>query len=360
MTESTELFAHVTTWPLPKKVGEIKRVLPLNPREGLLFVHTSTQMLLFDFFTQTIVYSLAFSYFKDTDSIYCFLVDETKVLCAYDRVIRLYEIKNKKITGPVWEIKNEWEGDLNALDVTPSLDKFIFSHGSYLTIGSMDNGVIEGTWWSRTPTGADLVKVISPSIVAYGCYTSDVFFSDFREKEHLSTIETTERESIYDWRSCSSGKKFIFGTSQGFLDIFEVDKVSSRNPERTRVQITKEYILYFFEIFPNFLIIVDTAHKFHFVDLDTLEVVVPTYPNLAVRENISTIFQLPNGNLLIACGRGDTVDTANILDFFSKMWENPWRWLFLGFSDKNSAFSGMPRDILREMFQVSHVACYVL
>jgi hypothetical protein len=58
-----------------------------------------------------------------------------------------------------------------------------------------------------------------------------------------------------------------------------------------------EGIMFFFEIFPNFLIVFDLC-SFFFFDLESLEAVKPLYPNLISDKSLIWVDPLPNWKLL--------------------------------------------------------------
>jgi hypothetical protein len=97
------------------------------------------------------------------------------------------------------------------------------------------------------------------------------------------------------------------------------------------------------------------AYNFYILDLDAMDLMAD-YPLFFDKGSVSWVYKLPNANFLVLYINPEQM---MILDFFSKMWENPFRWLFLAFLDKNSAFCGLPRDILCQIWHTSHPACYI-
>jgi hypothetical protein len=220
---------------------------------------------------------------------------------------------------------------------------------------SVATGVIEETWDSGFNLPCHLLKVVSPSLIVYGSYGSELYFSDLQEKKMAGKIQFSTSEQIYE--GFSAKNFFLFGSSLGNLKVLEKEDVLSGKPVREK-KVCHEDIIFIFEISPNFLMIFN-MDSFFFLDLDTMDLVAPSHSNVIFRDMISWVHPLPNGNFIIHFDK--TIwDFELILDFCSKMWESPFKWLFLGFSDKNSVFFSLPRDLLSQILEASHLVCYVL
>jgi hypothetical protein len=283
-------------------------------------------------------------------------VDEKRVICAGKGVIRLWKFEENKLVGPIWKASEFfWMGDyFGSLAVTPSKDKIIFSFGSFLAILDLDTGKIDATWEARVASSF-LRKFVSPSLVAYGRYNREIYLSKWWEQKYCGKIEAST--GIYDWEGVSSGKYIVCGTSRGGISVHDTENILG-DPVMTEKKITENGALFIYEIFPNFLIVFDSK-SFYFFDLDYMAPVVPSCSNFICKTAITWVFQLPNGNFLIQGGQ--PYKYLSLLDFSSKMWDKPFKWLFLGFEDKKSKFkkSNLPRDILLHIWKVSHVACFV-
>jgi hypothetical protein len=350
MSEEPE-FVHKKTWPLPDEIKSVVKLVPLNPHIGLLFIHTNDLLILYHAQSNKILDKKEAALLEISQILQ---VDSTRVLCAYTAAtIQLFEVENNQITGPKWISEDILRGHFGFLDVTPNRDKFIFSHGPHLSMGDMQTGKIEATWESGTDYSCYLVKVLSDSLVACGRYEQELHISDILKEKYSGVIET-ELRSIYEWGSFSDGKFLLCGTSGGDLLFYDAKKELCGVPIK-ETRICHGDIIFIFEIAPDFLIIFD-MHRFHFFDLDSMELVPIHYPNLVMNDTISWINRLSNGNFLVQYGHEPEFI---ILDFCSKMWST-FRWLFLAFSDARSKFGNLPRDILVQILLVAHLPYYVL
>jgi hypothetical protein len=95
-------------------------------------------------------------------------------------------------------------------------DKFIFSHDTSLSIGSLDDGAIESTWEAQCPSH----KIhLTFSHRLWGFWAKNTFLGP----KFIGEIEYgqgDEVDGIFEWGEF--GKYFIFGTSEGGLKNFEI------------------------------------------------------------------------------------------------------------------------------------------
>ncbi len=141
-----------------------------------------------------------------------------------------------------------------------------------------------------------------------------------------------DENSIYEWESVSGGKFLIYGTSAGVLKVHDMEDYSFMWEKK----ICPQDIIFMFEIFLNFLLIFD-MHGFYFFDFLSREVIKLPYPNKVTEDTIAWVHRLPYGNFLVQ-SESASKTFFHSLDFFSKIWENTFRWLFLGFLDGTSKF----------------------
>jgi hypothetical protein len=126
------------------------------------------------------------------DEVYHLRQDQKRVLVAYNTsALKLLKIEGKTITGTAWELAAGDRDPFGALDLIPSLDKFVFTHGSLMSIASVATGEIEATW----EFGSDkcyAVKILSPDLVFASKYDEFGFISDLNEKKLLKKIELSK------------------------------------------------------------------------------------------------------------------------------------------------------------------------
>jgi hypothetical protein len=253
----------------------------------------------------------------------------------------------------MWELAEE--DFFQGAEITPAKDKFVFLHSEEISVVSVETGVIEATWDSGSNCMCHTLKFLSPSLITYSKYGSDIYFSDIQEKKFVGKLKFNRYDTVYDWVCASRGKYFLCAISHEILQIYKTKNLLSGGP--VRKQFLQVQPMFLFEIFPNYLIIFD-ATCFYFASFDSTDEVIWASPHFIAEGSISWIKKLPNGNFYIHFNQ-EPWESDIVLDFCSKMWENPFRWLFLGSLDENSIFLEIPLDIVFHILQVSHFICYV-
>jgi hypothetical protein len=349
--EEMPLCTFLAQWTIPEGITLTPRDthVPVKPRIGHHLLHYSQKFVLIDTTQKQILHQIPDS--SNEEVLHMVQVDSQRILVGYmNSTIKLIRIEeNRIVTTPAWENEHGERGDLGCMDVTQNREKFIFSHGLHLSLGSLATGEIEATWKSGTEEEASTVKVLSPNFVLTGQFDSYFCISDFTQQKSLIRIDIPDC-SMYQAESFCNTKLLLAWTLEGMLMAYTMPNFSPL----WELEAADSTIMYLDEIFPNFLILFD-LHSFHFFDLISTKIVDPPYPNFICKKEITWVDPLPNRNFLVHSEDEEYV----VLDFCSKMWENLFRWLFLGFSDTNSTFSCLLPDILIHICKVGRFSPYV-